>query len=419
MSIPASFRAPGLVFSLVAVLYWPIFRVVPRVQPVETSAELFDGTVLRDVRLYIHPRDLQRLRATYLENTYYPADFILGNTRVRNVAVRSRGGLATRDSMKPALRVDINRYTAGQTFAGLHAIVLDNLFQDKAMLREVLAMSVFARLGHPAPRESFCRLFVNNVYHGVYAIVEDIDEPFLARTFGRDDGYLFEYQWQQPYYGDPLGADFGIYRTLFEAKTHERAGDDELYGPVRALLDLVNAPAETTSREDLARYLDLEQLVTMLAIETLLGEEDAFAGLHGMNNFYLYREPGSTRHSFLPWDRDRAINLVDSSIFDRVNENALAQRALSYGDLRDRYLRVLEDGARLLLNGEWLAAEINRLHALIGPAALADPRKPQTNDEFEAAVEFLREWAARRPAHVLEEVAAYRGANGVSRSQQH
>ena len=402
-----------LALSLLIFL-WPIFRLPPQAA-VETADDLFAGDTLHDVRLYIHSRDLQRLRSEYLENTYFPADLVWRNTRVRNVAVRSRGGLATRDSVKPGFQVDIDRYTPGRTFLGLRAIVLDNLFQDPSMMREALSMSVHARMGQTAMRESFCRLYVNGEYQGLYAIVEDVDEPFLTRTFGRDDGYLFEYQWQQPFLGDPLGAAFGIYRTLFEAKTRELASNDDLYVPIRALFDTASLPDDVATREDLERYVDLTQLVTTLALDTLLGEEDGLAGLHGMNNFYLYRDAGSTRHSFIPWDRDRAFKLMGSSIFDRVYENALTRRALSYGDLLDRYLRTLEDGARMLSDGGWLSAEIERLWALVGQAAYADTRKPCSNEDVEAAVQFLREFATVRAARVLEEVAAYRGAAASGR----
>lgn len=404
----SSLSFQGLTLILSMFFYWPIFRLPPGVS-VETPEDLFAGDTLHDVRLYIHSRDLQRLRSEYLENTYFPADLVWRRTRVRNVAVRSRGGLATRDPVKLSFRVDMNRYTPGRTFLGLRAIVLDNLFQDRSMMREALSMSVHTRLGQTAVRESFCRLYVNNQYQGLYTIVEDVDESFLTRTFGRDNGYLFEYQWQQPFHGGPLGAAFGIYRTLFEAKTHELAPNDELYVPIRALFDSANLPDDVATRDDLERYVDLEQLVTTLALDTLLGEEDGLAGLHGMNNFYLYRDAGSVRHSFIPWDRDRAFNLITSSIVERAYENALTRRALSYGDLFDRYLRTLEDGARMLSNGGWLSAEVERLHALVGQAARADTRKPYSNEDFETAVQFLREFATVRPARVLEEVAAYRG----------
>jgi hypothetical protein len=46
--------------------------------------------------------------------------------------------------------------------------------------------------------------------------------------------------------------------------------------------------------------------------------------------------------------------------------------------------------------------------ALIGDAARQDAREPFDSDRFEAAVEFLREFAARRPGRVLDEVARLR-----------
>ena len=42
-------------------------------------------------------------------------------------------------------------------------------------VRERLAFTIFEKMGEPAPRESFCRLYINNEYQGLYAITEEID----------------------------------------------------------------------------------------------------------------------------------------------------------------------------------------------------------------------------------------------------
>jgi spore coat protein CotH len=65
--------------------------------------------------------------------------------------------------------VDFNRH--GRSKFGLKSIVLKNLWQDGSMMHERLAMSFFARMGQPASRESFCRLYINNEF-GSYVIVE-------------------------------------------------------------------------------------------------------------------------------------------------------------------------------------------------------------------------------------------------------
>ena len=159
---------------------------------VQTSEQLFDQSVLHEIRLFINSRDLALLREHYDENTHYPADLHWGTLRVPNVSVRSRG-LGSRSRTKLGLQIDFTQYATGQRFAGLKSLVLKNLLQDPSMVREALAMAMFNRMGQPAPRESFCRLYINGVYEGLYAVVEDIDDLFLARTLGSGSGYLFEF----------------------------------------------------------------------------------------------------------------------------------------------------------------------------------------------------------------------------------
>ncbi len=151
----------------------------------QTTDDLFDPNTLQELRLTINTRDLRNLRANYLENTYYTADLQWRNIRVRNAGVRSRGN-ASRSDVKLGLRVDFNRYVTGQTFLGLKSFVLKNLWQDPSMMHEQLAMALFRRLGHPAPRESFCRLYINNEFQGLYVIVESVDNAFLTRNAGRE-----------------------------------------------------------------------------------------------------------------------------------------------------------------------------------------------------------------------------------------
>ena len=79
--------------------------------------------------------DLALLRANYNDNTFYPADFLWRDKRVRNVAVRVRG-FGSRTPIKPGIHVDFDYYTTGQQFLGLKSLVLKNLYLDPAMVRE-------------------------------------------------------------------------------------------------------------------------------------------------------------------------------------------------------------------------------------------------------------------------------------------
>ena len=114
----------------------------------QTAAELFDQNTVQEIRLSVNSRDLAKLRANTQLNTYYTADLSWKNVKVRNVGIRSRGQ-GSRNPTKPGLRVDIARYTTGQTFVGLSTIILDNIwhYNDSGTLTYILYALVPALLG--------------------------------------------------------------------------------------------------------------------------------------------------------------------------------------------------------------------------------------------------------------------------------
>src|SRR5213076_3188223 len=84
----------------------------PRPAPAQTVDDLFDQSVVQEIRLSVNSRDLRTLRANTQLNTYYTADLTWKNIKVRNVGIRSRGQ-GSRNPTKPGLRVDIARFTTG------------------------------------------------------------------------------------------------------------------------------------------------------------------------------------------------------------------------------------------------------------------------------------------------------------------
>ena len=374
----------------------------------QTQAEFFNEQVLHEVRLFVNSRDYRLLRDRYQENIYVPADMVWKGLRVRNVGVRTRG-TGSRNPTKLGLRVDFNRYTKKQQFLGLNSLILDNLWQDASLIREALAMSIYRRMGHPAPREAFARLYINNQYQGLYALVEPVDPVFLQRTIGENSGYLFEYHWVMPFYTEYLGDGLGPYRILFQPQNHELEAESLLYGPIRDLFREINEPDDAVWRTRVDERIDLAQFMTHAAIQGFLAQNDGLLGYAGLNNFYLYRFAGTNRHRLFPWDEDYAFTFIGSSLFRRGEQPVvLFERAFAEPDLRTVFLDAAEACARAITESGWLSAEIDRLVALIGSSVFEDTRKQYSNDDFLAGVDFLRAFAASRTEQVLAEVAVYR-----------
>ena len=372
------------------------------------QAELFDQTSVQEIRLFVNSRDLAAFRAHTELNTWYTADLLWRNIRVRNVGIRSRGQ-GSRNPVKPGYRVDMARYTTGQTFVGLSTIVLDNIWQDDSQLRERLAFTMFEKAGLPAPRESFCRLYVNNEYQGLYAITEEIDGNFAKRVTGQTDGTVFEYHWSADgiWRAEDLGS-VAAYKPKLEPRTHVLDADSTLYNPIVTLFKEVNGPDDAVWRSRVEQYIDLTQFMTQVAIEEFIGENDGVLGYAGMNNFYLYRDQGTTKHRLFVWDKDQAfITAIDAAV-KRTDDNVIFRRAMTDPELREVYYSTLELCARIAAADDFLLNEIDRLVGVIFDAARSDPKKQFDNDRWDQAVAYLRDVAARRPRIVLDDVARAR-----------
>ena len=371
----------------------------------QTAAELFDINTLQEIRLSVSSRDLRTLRENPHLNTYYTADLTWRSVKVRNVGIRSRG-LGSRNGRKLGLRVDMNRYTKGQKFLGLSTIILDNLWQDDALIRERLAFTMFERLGMPAPRQSFCRLFINNEYQGLYAATEEIDGDFAQRVTGETNGTVLEYHYVRDWRMEDLG-EVANYKPLFEARTRVLEADSTIYNPLQEMVREINGPDDAVWRERVEQYIDLTQFMRQAGLEAFIAENDGLLGYAGINNFYLYRAPGTNRHRTFVWDKDNAFLFIDTPIAT-TDANVLFRRAMGHADLREAYLSTAEAAARIALEDDFLALEIERLVAQIFAAARADTKKQFSNERFDDAVQFMRDFALRRPAIVLSDVARIR-----------
>ena len=371
----------------------------------QTAADLFDASVLQEIRLNVNSRDVAALKAHSELNTHYAADLQWRSIKVRNVSIRSRGS-GSRNPIKPGLLVEFARYTTGQKFLGLSAIVLRNGWQDPSLIRNKLAFTMFEQLGLSAPRESFCKLFINNEYMGVYTITEQVDGSFATRVTGETDGTLLEYHNMFVWNAEDL-ASIAAYKPILEARTHVLDSDTILYTPIQQLFREVNGPDDAVWLDRVQQYLDLDEFVRHVAVETFIAENDGITGFHGMNNFYLYRFQGTQKHRLFVWDKDNAFLFPDSPV-DPPQSNILFRRAMTYPDFRELYFQTLEQCALIAGTDNAMANQIDQIMAVMSSAVKADTKKQFSNAEFDNGVQFLRDFAARRPQQVLTDVARLR-----------
>jgi spore coat protein CotH len=385
----------------------------------------FDDSQVHSIYLTINSRDWLSLQEHVLENTYYPSDFKWNTEVVRNIGIRSRG-TGSRYGAKPGLRVDFDRYTSKQEFLGLKSVILRNQTQDPSNMHERISMLLFQRLGVRAPREAFTRLYINNVYSGLYSIVESVDKAFLLRTLGEDDGYLYKYDYNvgdAPYYFEDRGTNPAAYvPSPFKPETHESdPRSDRIVDFVRIVND---SDPQAAFRIRVDPYVQWDNFIKHIAIENCVADQDGYNGDYGMNNFYWYNWTNTNLFTWIPWDKSEAFKAGPFlPIFHNITDvpapirNRLTGRALNSDDLRTLYLDTLLACAKSAsaLDPEapgdtrgWMEREIQREYAQIRDLVYSDNQKPFTNEQFEQEVETLRTFARERPKFVEAEVAKAR-----------
>jgi uncharacterized protein (TIGR03437 family) len=385
--------------------------------PAQTAPPLFDDRQIQDVWLDVDPPVWETLRRDYLLDTYYPAQFNWNGQIVANAGIRSRGS-GSRSEAKPNLKVAFDKYDSKQQFFGLVSVILKANNQDASLLREVITMNLYRRMGVPAPREAPARLYINGEFFGAYTLVEAIDEAFLLRNFGEDTGYL--YDWEETrtdvgYHFEYLGPDPASYSPLMWVPSNHKKDPDPAV--IEAMVRAINQSSDAGFEEAVSQYLDLKQFMTYIAVEKFVGEWDGVLGLNfGMSNFNSYRFAGTTLFQFLPWDKDLSFSWDRHPIMDGVDANVLARRAMQVPKLRNAYLAALNKAAELAGGpGGWMEREVDRLYALVGDMARQDPHKQcSENDgmsscgasDFEQGVESMREFARLRAGFVISEVSA-------------
>ena len=110
----------------------------------QTQADLFDDTVLHEIRISMKPAAWADLKLQYLNDIEYTVDSLqwTGNgvgATINNVTVHNRGR-GSRSPVKPGLHVNFDGNVKGQTFFGLKNLDLKNNVEDPSEMHDRLSM---------------------------------------------------------------------------------------------------------------------------------------------------------------------------------------------------------------------------------------------------------------------------------------
>src|SRR5262249_39386277 len=156
------------------------------------------------------------------------------------------------------------------SFHGLTALQLHAMSMDPAKGREALAFSVFREAGVPAPRTAFAEVTLtvpgkyDKEYLGLYAVVENVDNPFLVDHFGTDKGLLMKpFQVRSV---DYLGDSWERYKNQYRPQSEPTKEQSQR---VIAFARLVNQASDADLKKEISSYLDVDGFLRFLAANAL------------------------------------------------------------------------------------------------------------------------------------------------------
>lgn len=347
------------------------------------------------------PTDRPTYRGNMVEYPIAYGDLAEGDRIYPQVAVRYKGNftyMASAHVLKRSLKISFARAKKPQTFHGLETINLHAGVLDPTRQREALAYGFFRAADVPASRTAFAELTLTvpgkyeREYVGLFALVEEVDEPFLKHWFKTDRGFLMKPQGVRgpEYLGERWEQYHGRYRP-------ERAPSPEEAQRVIAFAKLVSNAPDDEFRTQIDSYLDVAEFLRFLAASAMLVNLDSPLAMP--QNFYLYLDPATRRFSFLPWDMDLSLaawpmggapeQQMDLSLMHpHVGEHKLIDRLLAIPAIREQYRSVLKELAGSAFTKERLLQQIDTIETTIQASLAAEAKAVAARGEARGGFGF-------------------------------
>ena len=343
---------------------------------------LFDTSYLHEIKISSsNPNFWQQLDDDYenwlnngIEIPYLAATIEVDGNVLDDVGIRQKGfssNFFTQSTKKP-LKLNFGKFVEDREFDGVRKLNLMNGVGDAAIAKDKLVYDMFRMHGVPGPRVAHAKIYVNDVFWGIYALIEQVDKRYLKRNFADNDGNLWKNKGNSNL--GWTGAVPGNYP--FELQTNE---DDNDWTKFLDFVDFINNTTDTEFATMLPDIFETDEYFRILAIDILTNNWDSYLD-HG-RNWYMYYEPKIDKMHWLPWDYNFA--------FDRKangnNDIELVQNNLSKV-LTSRVFEVPEF-KETIFNYMCEILEVNFTNSRIDPMldsqlALLVPEWGASNDTF-------------------------------------
>ena len=336
--------------------------------------------------------------------------------------------------------------------SSVFGVNLNNNYADATNMKEALIYDMYQYLGADASLYNYAKLSVNGEYWGVYLALEAVEDSFLLRNYGVQDGELYKPDSMNIGGGKDFGdfnaddIDFGDLdlgdmtppdrnAAPAEQKTAaagERPADDFGFGGGKGGFSMSGGGADLNYTDDeldsyetiwdgeitdttkadhkrvvtalknisegnaLEDYMDVDNLLRYMAVHVFSVNEDSLSGSMA-HNYYLYEAGGKL--NLIPWDYNLALggmgrsndatSVVNDAIDNAFSGTTFFDTLMADEAYHSQYYAYLQQLVSEYIDGDGFDAFYTRVRSQTDALVESDPTAFYSYDEYLTAAETL------------------------------
>lgn len=162
------------------------------------QSKLFDTDQMIEIDIQMKDDDWKDLLEHAIEEKYYCCDVVVNGETFSSVGIRAKGNTSLTTIAQDAttdrysLKLEFDHYMEGQTCYDLDKLILNNNFADATNMKEAIVYDMFQYLDVDASLYNYAKVSVNGAYWGIYLALEGVEDSFMVRNYGVQQGNLYK-----------------------------------------------------------------------------------------------------------------------------------------------------------------------------------------------------------------------------------
>ncbi|MCG8575590.1 MAG: CotH kinase family protein [Flavobacteriales bacterium] len=356
----------------------------------EDGDDLFDDGFLHEIRFTTV--DTNFFIAT---KEYQQVDLELDGNALDGVGFKRKGNISAYPTTnKYGIKIKTNKYVDGQEYDGIKEFTLHINYQDPSLMREKLTYDICDEMGLFSLRTSFAKVYINDIYWGLYTLVEGKDEMYKQVFDNRDMDAIESLDFGNMCYISDNPDDYNYEAPGTDWPYYILENGDPLtaWPSFANMIDVLNNTPTADFMSVASNYLNVKDFFTYQAVNVYLLNFDSYISFRG-NQIYVYDETAN-KWQVTPWDFNASFGLWETSetadaypmIPDVISSGCIASKMTEITALEDHYLTAMCLLNNTVADTMTLFAKIDGWYDQIKAAVYEDSRKVITNAQFDNGV---------------------------------